>query len=130
MTAPKSSETTLKPCPFCGGEARLSGNMTRSDNWVVCRRCGVHYPADTRLEFTEAEAVEAWNTRAEMSYEDIAILLDELGLSERTCRVEREKAASPIDGKTIILHRCSECHELMRPTMRYCPNCGAKVVEK
>ena len=48
--------------------------------------------------------------------------------AERTCECVAEYAESPIDGKKIVLHRCSACHELMRPHMRYCPNCGAKVV--
>lgn len=47
---------------------------------------------------------------------------------ERTCECVAEYAKSPIDGKTIVLHRCSACHELMRPHMAYCPSCGAKVV--
>lgn len=50
--------------------------------------------------------------------------------AERTCECVIEYAKSPIDGKTIVLHRCSACHELMRPHMNYCPNCGAKVVEE
>lgn len=57
------------------------------------------------------ESIKAWNSRA-----------------ERTCECVAEYAKSPIDGKTIVLHRCSACHELMRPHMAYCPNCGCKVV--
>lgn len=48
--------------------------------------------------------------------------------AERTCECVAEYAKSPIDGKTIVLHRCSACHELMRPHMAYCPNCGCKVI--
>ena len=54
----------------------------------------------------------------------------EAQLEERTCKCVAEYAESPIDGKTIVLHRCSVCHELMRPTMRYCPDCGARVTPK
>lgn len=50
-------------------------------------------------------------------------------LGSGTCECVAEYAKSPFDGKTIVLHRCSECHELMRPHMLYCPNCGAKVVD-
>ena len=49
-------------------------------------------------------------------------------LGSGTCECVAEYAKSPIDGKKIVLHRCSACHELMRPHMRYCPNCGRKVV--
>lgn len=58
------------------------------------------------------QAIAAWNARA-----------------ERTCECVSEYAKSPFDGKTIVLHRCSACHELMRPHMHYCPNCGCKVVD-
>jgi len=103
----------LEPCPFCGGEAKAYvKDYGDTHYWrVSCSsdRCGVN-PV-TNVYHTEARAVTAWNSRA-----------------ERTCKCVAEYAKSPIDGKTIVLHRCSECHELMRPTMRYCPNCGAKVV--
>lgn len=60
---------------------------------------------------------------------DMQAIADELNSrAERTCECVAEYAKSPIDGKTIVLHRCSACHELMRPHMLYCPNCGAKVV--
>ena len=56
-------------------------------------------------------------------------IADELNSrAERTCECVAEYAKSPIDGKTIVLHRCSACHELMRPHMAYCPNCGARVI--
>ena len=92
-------------CPFCGGEA---DTWDGAGPWhVVCTKCGtVGSPC-----LTEAEAIAAWNARVEL-----------------TCECVAEYAKSPIDGKTIVLHRCSACHELMRPHMAYCPSCGAKVV--
>ena len=59
-------------------------------------------------------------------------IADELNslLGNGTCKCVTEYAKSPIDGKTIVLHRCSACHELMRPFMNYCPNCGAMVVDR
>lgn len=56
----------LRPCPFCGGEARVVGKPHEA---VFCVGCG----DDTCLGFsglgwlygTEEEAAAAWNRRAE-----------------------------------------------------------------
>ena len=151
----------LEPCPFCGsvrapevsdvGECeecsefddcgrRLENHTCEGcDRWerpmfVVCNYnisgCGASGP----YRKTKAEAIAAWNSRADYhGYEQAAIEAWESikawnSRAERTCECVAEYAESPIDGKKIVLHRCSACHELMRPHMRYCPNCGAKVV--
>lgn len=104
----------LLPCPFCGGEAEMLTAESMNGGYLFgimcndCRSRGDVYD-------TEAEAIAAWNTRAE--------------LGSGTCECIAEYAESPIDGKKIVLHRCSACYELMRPHMRHCPNCGARVVE-
>lgn len=50
----------LKPCPFCGGKARL---FTDDDKYyshiVACENCG----ARTLREHIEAIAVSYWNRR-------------------------------------------------------------------
>lgn len=104
----------LKPCPFCGGEALIRVDLCRvasgSDHIYIvgcrgfeCRGSAVTGP----LYETKAEAVEAWNTRA-----------------ERTCRnVGHEHGY-----KRVFV--CSECEgENYDGTPNYCPECGAKVVE-
>ena len=57
-----------------------------------------------------------------MSHEDIAILLDELGVPERTCENMQEHG-----------FECSECGFFDayadETRTKYCPNCGAKVVK-
>ena len=67
----------LKPCPFCGGEASkvwipyIGGGGY--GNVIECDDCW----AKTGYYATEAEAIAAWNTRA-----------------ERTCRNERGRCSA------------------------------------
>lgn len=121
---------TLRPCPFCGGEAELVRNSSGS-YFVRCtdRQCA----AKTRL-FHENEngARASWNRRA-----------------ERTCRVViKERKLSQC--QTLVTKSCSVCdfafgNEEVRPILpgldktmvlnevvvpRYCPNCGARVVSE
>ena len=113
----------LLPCPFCGGESKIivcdrEGNLHdegyERNPWSgLCylifhksEDCpvGHSYPDDVRCMYdTEAETIEAWNTR-----------------SERTCRYEH------IEG-TWYKTSCGERYDGVVPP-NYCPNCGAKVV--
>lgn len=108
------SNVTLLPCPFCGGEAELKPtydlDTDEIDGWFAwcctTNDCTTHPMTNDYL--TRAEAVEAWNTRA-----------------ERTCHniwnVE-------LTGR--LRFQCSECGAVsLEITPRYCPSCGAKVVE-
>ena len=53
-----SATEELKPCPFCGGEAEIVGDDYME--WIAeCVECC----ASSMTYATEAEAVEAWNTR-------------------------------------------------------------------
>ena len=62
----------LKPCPFCGGEARLQKDIRYprpkrepKEAWeVVCDNwdCPI-YHADTRYSLSEKEAIKKWNRR-------------------------------------------------------------------
>lgn len=109
---------SLKPCPLCGGPASVF-EYTAGVFWTTptveatrigCDRCG--------LEIRGDGAAEAWNTRA-----------------ERTCYA-RPHCSTRFDTLgTVIGFDCSECAYALtqdpdRPILwRYCPNCGAKVVE-
>ena len=119
--------------PFCGGEAETLTAESMHGGYlfgIMCSDCRSRGDVYT----TEAEAIAAWNTRVDYhGYEQAAIEAWESikawnSRAERTCECVAEYAESPIDGKKIVLHRCSACHELMRPHMRYCPNCGARRV--
>lgn len=109
----------LKPCPFCGGTAKLYERKDERplERWYVeCTgfgECDVFphtYPA------TKLEAIEAWNTRA-----------------ERTCRIR----GGECDQCGAIVHEAASMTwvpvgEGMKTVeirqVNYCPNCGAKVV--
>ena len=108
----------LKPCPFCGGEAK-----TRLDDrwWVHCGNCTCEIGFEGMDENgyygrfdTEADAIVAWNTRA-----------------ERTCHVNELDALtqtlSMVNGCS--WGECSECGCLTPTDSVFCIECGAKVVD-
>lgn len=50
----------LKPCPFCGGEAKV---QRFPHNYAVyCTEC---YASTIQFKPTDKEAVEAWNRRTD-----------------------------------------------------------------
>lgn len=58
--------TELKPCPFCGGEAFLSGSPERCCFYVTCFACGASGPIETYLNQKEkgeaiCRAIDLWN---------------------------------------------------------------------
>lgn len=56
----------LKPCPFCGGEAKTGYAIYDYSRWgVSCQKCGAVVEVATWLGVpdTEQEAIKAWNRR-------------------------------------------------------------------
>lgn len=109
--------TELLPCPFCGGEATVERMGHNGYYFVAC--AGLNC-CDSALADTEAEAITAWNTRAERTCKNVNEWRDENYVLHRDARI----------------FKCSECgfkaddfygdDEQSFPN--YCPNCGAKVV--
>ena len=61
----------LKPCPFCGGEAKvveywLKGIANKKHYWIECKACGVRKDNRRQGYRTRKNAVDAWNKREEM----------------------------------------------------------------
>ena len=105
----------LLPCPFCGGEADV---IDYDDECWVAHQCANGTSVETNSYETEAEAIAAWNSRA-----------------ERTCKWELEHSGTPYDkwrcskcGYLFVEPRCDQGYTDLEPN--YCPNCGAKVVDE
>lgn len=107
----------LKPCPFCGGEAQhiigSSYEYGSRAHAVECCKCSLV----GGVRGTEAEAIEAWNTR-----------------SERTAKVEIYTDTVYGEARNVVL--CGECGSFLSWEIEwedlapsYCPNCGARVKE-
>lgn len=107
----------LKPCPFCGGEAKegpvnINGTDSSDIGWVGCQECRVF------MNYMNGErgrklAIEAWNTRAERT-----CVMNKIYMYDEEC----------VDGI-----ECSECdwsdvHDHDEPMPERCPKCLAKVV--
>lgn len=53
----------LKPCPFCGGEAKWTPNRKTGNihlGYIRCVECGAKTPQEN---FTEDLATDTWNRR-------------------------------------------------------------------
>lgn len=139
------TDVELKPCPFCGGKGVLV--LIDHRYYVMCDTCtcrtasgyiGVRYYGDA-----EAEAVAAWNTRAQtvfgMTLDEVRQMMKRDAERERTCHIV--KTLSDSDYVDDWRYRCSECGGFIPVNERdpetgdvisaanYCPNCGARVVE-
>ena len=125
--------TKMLPCPFCGGKAHIwnSGYFYNGK----CYKCGCTLSGNGYV--TEAEAIEAWNTRADTAtlYEDGFYLHGRKFVSERTCRMTDRGECSECGA--YIVRAWTEVHDfngdMKRIDLRshnYCPNCGARVTPK
>lgn len=105
----------LKPCPFCGGEAVVSGHHNRFTEWYLCS-CQKCHISQTGIEYTfRHEAIEAWNRRVN----DASVVHEKWLLDRWPSWPHRE---------------CSRCKIMIPRTKevpdqywQYCPNCGARM---
>lgn len=67
-----SGDVTLKPCPFCGGDKILVAQTLdqKAPNWyATCHRATCAF---TGYSATQAQAIAAWNQRADAQGEPVA----------------------------------------------------------
>lgn len=135
----KSSE--LKPCPFCGDEAKVSSVLIDGSCFVSCKNCGAstYNTKDMRVYFKDAkDAIEAWNTRA-LPIPDTPEMVRALDDAYEAGRKSAEKTCKPkhwnnASGVAFARGECSECegylleNNITGKPRPYCPHCGAKVV--
>lgn len=109
----------LLPCPFCGGEAYIaemdvrfiSCGQKEYETVIKCEDCGASIESEV---YRKDRIAEAWNTR-----------------TERTCRMEYNEKASGDEIYPTEAYTCSLCRCVtLDGKPNYCPNCGAKVVER
>lgn len=116
---------TLKPCPFCGGEAELVAGAHRDGGYIEnfafvrCKGCGARsYEFHECMTPDEVQGYVSgtWNRRA-----------------ERTCNVEPSHVEQEIGGYSYLEVELSCGHAFTwddGTPPDYCPSCGAKVVDE
>lgn len=106
----------LKPCPFCGGEAKIEstsdqmGHLVLTGYIVRCSQCWCA-PKPNNYDGNRQNAIDRWNARA-----------------ERTCHRVVEVPAERGGGQPALRAVCSECGDKLGVTAAFCKRCGAKVV--
>ena len=118
----------LKPCPFCGGEARAFRCEESGTLDVQCQQCGAipFIGSRTSEKKTMADVIAAWNARAAVTDEQFAMAVHDgrAWQAVRECRITNVRDFHD-GGRTFFL----SCRHGERATrFNYCDICGAKVV--
>ena len=123
-------QSDLKPCPFCGGDAKLRHDYSsESGGWYVIdclnhgcmrseRSAWEGQQVSTGWRKTESEAIEAWNTRAERTCRNLSD--DDNWFCCSKCGAET---------RGFMVDDFAMAVEIGKAASR-CPNCGAKVVDR
>lgn len=111
MTAPTSEE--LLPCPFCGAPAKFT-HISKKRVFAGCTNLKCPVGVHTANYATDAEAAEAWNSRAERTCHDVGSRWS-IGFRCDVCGFD-----AGIDDDESVNFGTDE--------FNYCPSCGARVV--
>ena len=108
---------TLKPCPFCGGEAHIKEVVSACSvvYTVGCSDSGCMGFETLLCKPTSEEAIAAWNRRAERTCRNVSC--DPLGFRCSECGAE-----DYVDGGATVWVDGGP------QDASYCPHCGCKVV--
>lgn len=61
-------KTELKPCPFCGGEAKVIFSRTTEVQWKVrCKSVDCDVRPTTSWFIEKEDAIDRWNRRTEVT---------------------------------------------------------------
>lgn len=115
MSEPLQKMHQLMPCPFCGDEAHTR-QLSSVDGRLYSVSCSTEgcYGYETQAWYElPRDADEAWNRRAKW-----------------TCRMVRASGVDEKRGDKRAWPVCSECGGAIRSNDKFCPNCGARVVEE
>lgn len=107
--------SSLKLCPFCGGEAHVKEVVSACETLytVGCSDSECMGYETWLLKPTKEEAIAAWNRRA-----------------ERTCSIGYEYDGVPFFHPIHVYElTCGHDVRLFEDVPRYCPYCGARVVD-
>ena len=120
-------QESLRPCPFCGGEAEMrEGSSTKP--YIRCKRCGCR----TGSSRYRGNLAKAWNARAAATDEQFSLAVHD-GRAWQVVRTCHMVPVSLYDEEGVDGIECDECgwfdvHEWYDPMPEFCQNCGAKVV--
>lgn len=99
------AEIKLKPCPFCGGKAKLSLFLCRDT--IVCTECPACIVPPIIGAYSKGELAAEWNGRAEQTEHGRWLKIEPSGSQFR--------------------RKCSECGGIVHAVSDFCPYCGAKM---
>ena len=88
----------LKPCPFCGGEAKLK-EAEYLGVFIVCSKCGTK----TSYRLSRSLVVKMWNNRVEPEFTP-----DELDAIRRMFRDRYPRARELPEIEQAIINKCAK----------------------
>lgn len=73
----EEDDDSLKPCPFCGGQAEMGENDDGA-NFIECKKCG----GSTNLQYSlkddgRPQLIERWNSRAKATRAEARVTVEQ-----------------------------------------------------